>query len=193
MKRWIQCFIDLGIRSHGDPHQNKIIRLINKICLLVILAIIPYMLLTLYFGSLLATFVQLAAIIVLCLVLYFKNESTRLEQSFIISNNELLILSETDPMTQLHNRRSFGKIIDKEWGRGLQTKNPLAVIMIDVDHFKRFNDHYGHQEGDHCLVSIAGVISKTTREFSDFPARFGGKAKEKGRNRLESGMNPKNV
>ncbi|MEW6264397.1 MAG: diguanylate cyclase [Thermodesulfobacteriota bacterium] len=285
LQQAIERLVGLGTQPQKDPRQNQIIRLINKICLFVILVITPHMLLTLYFRSLFATLVQLVAILALGLtvylnsrhyfhlvraltllignihifnmviilgldcgvyfyfsaaliaplffytkkeiapilffatlstiltllvqylgtriepivetpvalrsfffyfsvfgsqvtvfafVLYFYSESNRFEQSLKAANSKLLKLSETDPLTQLPNRRSFNTNLDREWGKGIRNKSPLSLIMMDVDHFKKYNDCYGHQEGDKCLSKIAELISKNTREYIDFPARYGG-------------------
>jgi diguanylate cyclase (GGDEF)-like protein len=101
---------------------------------------------------------------------------------FLISNleetlDELKItmkLSETDPLTQLPNMRSFKKNIVREWGKGIRNKQPLSLIMMDVDHFKLYNDNYGHPEGDRCLQRLGEIINEHVRLFLDFPARYGG-------------------
>ena len=281
----IERLVSLGTQPPNDPKHNQIVRLINKICLFVILVITPHMLLTLYFRSALATLVQVAAILALVLtvflnsrhyfhlaramtllignlhifnmvlmlglgsgvhyyysaaiiaplffytskefkfiiffaslstllalliqalgadihpivkapdtlitfffyfsvfgsqatvfvfVLHFYNESRRFEKALQAVNSKLLKLSKTDPLTQLPNRRSFDANLDREWGKGIRSRNPMAVIMMDVDHFKLFNDYYGHQEGDHCLAGIAGVLLRDVREYIDYPARYGG-------------------
>ncbi len=285
IRNGLERLIGLGTQPQKDPKRNHIIRLINNICLFVILLITPHMVLTLYFRSILATLVQLAAILALALTLYlnsrhhfnlvriisllvgnfhifnmvlilgidsgvyfyysaaiiaplffytskefkyilffmpltivlavlvqfllpdfdpivhapkalltfffyfsvigsliivfvfvlhFYHESNRFEESLKEANQKLIKLSETDPLTQLPNRRSFKATLDREWGKGIRSKNPLSVIMMDVDYFKMFNDCYGHQEGDRCLARIAGIIPPSTREFVDFPARYGG-------------------
>lgn len=87
------------------------------------------------FGSLITVF---------AFVFYFYNESNRFETSLQAANRKLVALSETDPLTQLPNRRSFRKNLNREWGRGVRDKTSLGVMMIDVDHFKMFNDYYGH-------------------------------------------------
>ena len=107
-------------------------------------------------------------------VFHFYYESNCYEKSLRLSNEKLLKLSETDPLTRLANRRSFTKNFDTEWCKGIRNRTSLAVIMIDVDYFKMFNDCYGHQEGDRCLESVAGIISKNTRQYLDYPARYGG-------------------
>lgn len=80
----------------------------------------------------------------------------------------------TDGLTQLRNRRAFDEALRVEWARALRTQEPLALLMIDVDHFKRFNDHYGHAAGDDCLRHVATVLQGTLARASDFAARYGG-------------------
>jgi diguanylate cyclase (GGDEF)-like protein len=281
----VEWLVELGTNPQIDPKHNKITRLINKICMLGILIIFTYMLLTLFFAALVAVLVQLITILALGFVIFlnsrlyfnlaraltlvtgnlhiftmvlllgldrgvyfyfasiiivplffytrqeiryiiffvtltpfltlmvhllgseygpileaptllmtslfyvsivgshilvfvfvfhFYSESHRFEKSFTEANNKLLKLSETDPLTQLPNRRSFNKDFEREWGKGIRNGNPCAMIMMDLDYFKRFNDSYGHQAGDRCLMMVAEIIAKHTRQYLDFPARFGG-------------------
>lgn len=83
-------------------------------------------------------------------------------------------LAITDALTGLRNRRKFDAEIDTEWRRAARQKTPLALLMIDADHFKAYNDTYGHQAGDQVLVGIAICISDTVRRAGDCAARFGG-------------------
>jgi len=83
-------------------------------------------------------------------------------------------LATTDALTGLKNRRKFDTEIDAEWRRAARNKTPVAVLMIDADHFKAYNDTYGHQAGDQVLVGIAICISDTVRRAGDCPARYGG-------------------
>ncbi|HMM88509.1 sensor domain-containing diguanylate cyclase [Bradyrhizobium sp.] len=83
-------------------------------------------------------------------------------------------LATTDSLTGLKNRRKFDLEIDAEWRRAARNKTPVALLMIDADHFKAYNDTYGHQAGDQILVGIAICISDTVRRAGDCPARFGG-------------------
>ncbi len=69
-------------------------------------------------------------------------------------------LATTDPLTQLRNRRKFDAVLEREWRRALRHDEPLALLMIDADHFKTFNDMFGHQAGDQVLVRIAGSITE---------------------------------
>ncbi len=90
------------------------------------------------------------------------------------SNAQLLMLASLDGLTGIPNRRSFDEQFDQEWKRAVRLKLPLALIMIDVDHFKQFNDRYGHQTGDDCLRTVAQTLSTSRRRAQDGVARFGG-------------------
>lgn len=83
-------------------------------------------------------------------------------------------LATTDPLTQLRNRRKFDLVLAQEWRRALRHGEPLALLMIDADHFKTFNDMFGHQAGDQVLVRIAGCITEAVMRAGDCAARYGG-------------------
>jgi diguanylate cyclase (GGDEF)-like protein len=90
------------------------------------------------------------------------------------ANQKLAALSITDGLTGLANRRHFDEILAAEWARARRTGKSVAILMIDVDWFKKYNDHYGHQGGDDCLSRIAGVLQAGARRTSDLAARYGG-------------------
>ena len=90
------------------------------------------------------------------------------------ANEQLERLSSSDGLTGVANRRSFDQIIQREWNRLKRSREPLSLIMSDVDFFKLYNDTYGHQGGDDCLKSVAGVLSDEARRGGDFVARYGG-------------------
>lgn len=90
------------------------------------------------------------------------------------ANRKLEELSVTDALTGLSNRRHFDRLLASEWSRSARRGSPFAVLMIDVDLFKRFNDRYGHPAGDACLRSIAEVLKAFTRRSGDVAARYGG-------------------
>jgi len=79
-----------------------------------------------------------------------------------------------DALTGLSNRRGFDTRMDVEWGRACREKKTLGLIMLDIDKFKRYNDTYGHPQGDILLQAVAKVISKTLNRPTDFAARWGG-------------------
>ena len=99
-----------------------------------------------------------------------SERTAELEQA----NQRLALLSATDGLTGLSNRRHFDAALDEEWARAQRTQQPLALIMLDVDHFKKFNDRYGHQAGDDCLQKVAGVLQAYARRAGDVAARYGG-------------------
>ncbi|KRR15933.1 diguanylate cyclase [Bradyrhizobium lablabi] len=90
------------------------------------------------------------------------------------AEDKLEELATTDALTGLKNRRKFDIEIDAEWRRASRNQTPVAVLMIDADHFKAYNDTYGHQAGDQVLVGIAICISDSVRRAGDCPARYGG-------------------
>lgn len=90
------------------------------------------------------------------------------------SNLRLQYLTAIDGLTQIANRRSLDVNLATEWQRALRKREPLGLIMIDVDHFKLFNDTYGHQAGDECLREVAGALKDFARRPGDLAARYGG-------------------
>ncbi|WP_144633453.1 sensor domain-containing diguanylate cyclase [Bordetella genomosp. 13] len=87
---------------------------------------------------------------------------------------ELERLAVTDGLTGLSNRRALDTRLEQEWARARRGGTPLAVLFIDVDHFKRFNDTYGHAAGDEVLAAVAECIGSCARRPADMPARYGG-------------------
>ena len=83
-------------------------------------------------------------------------------------------MATTDALTGLRNRRKFDSVIDVEWRRAMRQKAPVALLMIDADHFKAYNDTFGHQAGDQVLVGIAICISDSVSRAGDCAARYGG-------------------
>lgn len=89
-------------------------------------------------------------------------------------NAKLEALSNTDTLTGIANRRSFDHTLAQEWNRALRAGRPLALIMLDVDHFKHYNDYYGHLAGDECLNALAGTLFRAERRAGELVARYGG-------------------
>ena len=104
----------------------------------------------------------------------FRLEIDRAERALTRSNEELERLSGLDPLTGLANRRTLDTYLTREWGRLRRHRQPVAVLLCDVDAFKAFNDCYGHQAGDACLRQVAGILASTVRRTSDLAARYGG-------------------
>ncbi|WP_173497439.1 diguanylate cyclase [Shewanella sp. ISTPL2] len=90
------------------------------------------------------------------------------------ANRQLEILSNTDGLTNIGNRRLFDMMLQTEWSRGQRSNSSLALIMLDIDHFKQFNDHYGHLAGDDCLKQLASTLSQSGRRAGELVARYGG-------------------
>lgn len=91
-----------------------------------------------------------------------------------IANAELRRLSTRDGLTDVGNRRHFDESLQREWRRAVREGRPLSLVILDVDHFKAFNDHYGHLEGDACLQKVANVLRSCARRPADVVARYGG-------------------
>lgn len=87
---------------------------------------------------------------------------------------EISLLSLTDELTRLPNRRRFEQVLAHEWTSASRLKQSIAVLLCDVDHFKDYNDHYGHPAGDDCLRRIAGCIQRALMRRTDVAARYGG-------------------
>lgn len=88
--------------------------------------------------------------------------------------DKLAVLASSDGLTGLANRRHFDEQLESEWERAKREGTPLSLLLLDVDHFKKFNDQYGHQAGDACLRSVARVLSEQARRPADVAARYGG-------------------
>lgn len=89
-------------------------------------------------------------------------------------NKILEQLTMEDRLTSLGNRRCFDITLAAEWKRGFRFKQPLSLVMVDIDYFKLFNDTYGHQEGDICLKRVANALSGTLKRPCDIITRYGG-------------------
>ena len=86
----------------------------------------------------------------------------------------LRTLATKDGLTGLANRRTFDQTLEMEWARAMREKKPLTLLLADVDHFKLYNDCYGHQKGDECLKAVAAVIGEKAFRPADLAARYGG-------------------
>jgi diguanylate cyclase (GGDEF)-like protein len=86
----------------------------------------------------------------------------------------LKTLAASDGLTGLANRRSFDQTLAAEWSRAERTKKPLSLALVDVDHFKLYNDLHGHQKGDECLRAVASILGETALRPADLSARYGG-------------------
>lgn len=102
------------------------------------------------------------------------SERKALEAKLEEANRQLRVLAREDALTRLANRRRFDEALGEEYRRAMRVGSPLAIVMLDVDRFKSFNDTYGHPGGDACLQALAGVINRLSRRPADLPARYGG-------------------
>lgn len=98
----------------------------------------------------------------------------RKEQLLAQANEQLSLQSATDGLTGIANRRRFDETLATEWLRASRSGNPLSLLMVDIDHFKLFNDHYGHLAGDECLRRVSHVLSACVRRAGEVLARYGG-------------------
>jgi len=96
------------------------------------------------------------------------------EEALEAENAQLLAMAATDSLTNLSNRRRFDEALEREWRRAHRDQTSLALLLIDADHFKALNDHYGHQHGDQYLRTIAQLIQGNIRRPADMAARYGG-------------------
>jgi diguanylate cyclase (GGDEF)-like protein len=90
------------------------------------------------------------------------------------AESELALLARTDSLTGLHNRRTFGETLDKEWRRARRSGTVFSLLFVDLDRFKAYNDTYGHQAGDDALAAVASCIGDHIRRPADSAARYGG-------------------
>lgn len=101
-------------------------------------------------------------------------ERRRMAAELHDTNAQLLLLASLDGLTGIANRRSLDGRFAQEWTRAIRVRTPLALVMIDIDHFKQFNDLYGHHAGDRCLQKVAAALQEKAQRGQDHLARFGG-------------------
>ena len=89
-------------------------------------------------------------------------------------NKQLARLSTTDALTEIGNRRLFDQTLQSEWARAARRSEAIGLLMIDIDHFKAFNDHYGHPAGDACLRKVARLLGSAAQRSGELVARYGG-------------------
>ena len=95
--------------------------------------------------------------------IHIKNKSKQLES-----------LAYLDPLTRIPNRRKYNETFQYEWSRSIRYKQPIAIIIVDIDFFKQFNEHYGHAKGDNCLTQVAQLLNEQCKRSTDLFARIGG-------------------
>jgi diguanylate cyclase (GGDEF)-like protein/PAS domain S-box-containing protein len=111
-----------------------------------------------------------------CLVgfMFDINERKRAEDKILQLQKELEALSYRDALTGIANRRMFDRMLDVEWAKARAAGEPLALIIVDIDFFKQYNDRYGHPRGDACLQAVARVLDGGAARTRDLCARLGG-------------------
>ena len=96
------------------------------------------------------------------------------EQKLIELQKQLEELSFKDGLTGVFNRRMFDSVMEVEWANAKRNRQPLSLIMLDIDYFKQYNDYYGHIQGDECLKRVANMLACVATRSRDFFARYGG-------------------
>jgi diguanylate cyclase (GGDEF)-like protein len=146
-----------------------------------LVAVVPTIVCTLFgTGSLVRLLAPACSVFVLVLLKIARFYATQLlslmesEQRLAAANEKLLKLSCTDGLTGIANRRAFDERLVSDWAFAVREARDIAVVVVDVDYFKRYNDHYGHLAGDDCLRVIAAAVARAVSRASDFPARYGG-------------------
>ena len=103
-----------------------------------------------------------------CYTLERANRTNFLEERLLIET------ASRDGLTGIYNRRTFDEHVDRIWPQAIRDKAPLGLLLIDIDHFKAYNDYYGHQAGDECLRRVAWTLGRCARRPLDLTARYGG-------------------
>ncbi|WP_068828408.1 sensor domain-containing diguanylate cyclase [Pseudomonas sp. BMS12] len=102
------------------------------------------------------------------------SERKKTEEELLRLQKQLEAFSYQDGLTGINNRRMFDSIMDIEWSSAQRTRRPLSLILLDIDYFKQFNDHYGHIQGDECLRRVAQTLQEAGVRPRDCVARYGG-------------------
>lgn len=110
----------------------------------------------------------IALLVIYALINVYRN------RALTEAKDKLEQMSLTDGLTNLANRRHFDQFLEQEWVRATRSASPLGLIMLDIDYFKPFNDHYGHPAGDECLRQVARILHSVVRRPTDLLARYGG-------------------
>ena len=98
----------------------------------------------------------------------------QMEEKVMKRTEQLRQITMKDGLTNIANRRSFDERLDSEWRRSLRNGSKMSLLMIDIDHFKEFNDFYGHPAGDACIKAVARALEQSAPRVTDFVARYGG-------------------
>ncbi len=101
-------------------------------------------------------------------------DQQRSEHALRVANSRLEAIAHVDGLTGINNRRRFDEAFEAEWRAAARNGHALSIVLIDVDHFKSYNDAYGHQCGDECLRAVADVLQSIACRPKDMIARYGG-------------------
>ncbi|MDX8397631.1 MAG: diguanylate cyclase [Mariprofundaceae bacterium] len=104
----------------------------------------------------------------------YHNHTSIEHMELQLALQELAYISNTDGLTGIANRRSFDQRLSDEWKRSIRNNHNLSIALMDIDFFKQFNDNYGHQAGDDCLINVAQCLNDHIRRPPDLAARYGG-------------------
>lgn len=121
-----------------------------------------------------ATAIAIVLIIFSTVLIYQIKLTGKIEEKLRTALKTLQKLAGEDALTGLKNRRTLDETLPIEISRAQRSNSPLGVIMLDIDHFKKYNDHYGHIAGDVCIKAVSECIKKSVRRPSDFASRYGG-------------------
>ncbi|WP_375055743.1 diguanylate cyclase domain-containing protein [Zobellella sp. DQSA1] len=102
------------------------------------------------------------------------SERKQTEQRLLQLQKELEALSFRDGLTGVANRRMFDKTLEQEWADARRRRQPLSLVLLDIDCFKEYNDHFGHIQGDNCLIMVAQTLNRAATRPRDFVGRYGG-------------------
>ncbi len=120
----------------------------------------------------------MSTVALLLMASYFQERSSRLSYLFALRGKllrlQLLKIARTDALTQLHNRRYQGEVMAAVWHKAAATPVSVAVILLDIDHFKAYNDNYGHLQGDTCLERVSQAVQQAAQAHNALAFRFGG-------------------
>lgn len=118
--------------------------------------------------------IMVSGILLIALLVIHALVNVNRNRALVASQAKLEQMSLTDGLTQVANRRHFDQFLEQEWGRAMRQQRPLSLVMVDIDNFKAYNDHYGHPEGDECLRQVARILQAVVRRPTDMLARYGG-------------------
>jgi len=105
---------------------------------------------------------------------HMRRKVVEVSNELSAANQRLEALSQQDALTGIANRRAFDFLIERHFLAATRRRDPFSVVLCDVDHFKAYNDHYGHIAGDECLKQVAGALARSCKRAIDVAARYGG-------------------